>query len=63
MKKEIKVWTTTETVTILASDGAGTVRVIWHRTDGTEEEFDVAPTPDEAVEEAVAKDLRRRLGP
>ena len=63
MKKDILVWKTTETVTILASGREGTYRIIWHRTDGNEEEFDVTPAADEAVEEAVARDLRDRLGP
>lgn len=63
MQKEIKVWETTETVTILASGEEGTYRVIWHRTDGGEEEFHVTPGEDDTVEEAIAEDLRNRLGP
>lgn len=64
MKKKIKVWETTEVVTILAGDEEGTYRVIWHRSDGeADEEFDVTPGPHDSVEEAVANDLRARLGP
>ena len=63
MKKEILVWKSTETVTILSSEKEGTHRVIWHRTDGGEEEFHVTPTEGDTVEEAVAKDLRQRMGP
>lgn len=63
MKKKIRVWETTETVTIRSSEAEGTYRIIWHRTDGPAEEFDLTPGEDESVEEAVAKDLRNRLGP
>ena len=63
MKKEIKVWETIETVTILSSDEDGVYRVIWHRTEGPAEEFHVKPTEDEKIEDAVAKDLRTRMGP
>ena len=63
MQKKIRVWETTETVTILASDQEGSYRVTWHRTDGPHEEFIVTPEGDEPVEEAVAKDLRSRMGP
>jgi hypothetical protein len=63
MRKEIRVWETTETVTILSSSEEGTYRVIWHRTDGPEEEFHVTPTESDTVEEAITKDLQRRLGP
>jgi hypothetical protein len=64
MKKQIKVWETTEVVTILESDSEGTFRVIWHRSEsGPDEEFHVTPAEDESVEDAVAKDLRARLGP
>jgi hypothetical protein len=64
VKKKIKVWETTEIVTILASHREGIYRVIWHRSDGeADEEFDVTPGPGDSVEEAVAKDLRARLGP
>jgi len=62
MQKQIKVWETTETVTIIGSDTEGTYRVVWHRTEGPVE-FLVTPDADESVEEAVAKDLRNRLGP
>ena len=63
MKKEIKVWETVETVTILSSDEAGVYRVIWHRTEGPAEEFEVTPSEGERVEEAIAKDLKTRMGP
>jgi hypothetical protein len=64
MQKQIKVWKTTEIVTILSSTEAGTYRIIWHRTDGEPHvEFHVTPEQDESVEDAVAKDLRARLGP
>lgn len=63
MKQEIRVWQTTETVTILASDAEGTYRILWHRTEGPVEEFLVTPKEDEAVEDAVAQDLKNRLGP
>ena len=63
MRKEIRVWETTETVTILSSDTEGTYRIIWHRTDGPVEEFHVTPNENESVEDAVAQDLRNRLGP
>lgn len=63
MQKEIRVWETTETVTILASETEGTYRIMWHRTDGPVEEFHVTPVEDETVEDAIAKDLRNRLGP
>jgi hypothetical protein len=64
MKKQIKVWETTETVTILSAGTEGTYRVIWHRSDGgADEEFHVTPSEGEAVEDAVQKDLRARLGP
>jgi hypothetical protein len=63
MQKEIRVWETTETVTIYSSDRDGTYRIIWHRTDGPHEEFTVTPEGEDTVEEAVAKDLRGRMGP
>ena len=63
MQKEIRVWETTETVTILASDTDGSYRITWHRTDGPVEEFHITPADDETVEEAIKKDLRNRLGP
>lgn len=62
-KKRIKVHQTFETVTIAASDTTGTYRVTWHRIDGPHEEFDVTPGEEESVDEAVARDLRARLGP
>lgn len=62
-KKQIRVSQTFETVTIVASDATGTYRVVWHRTDGPHEEFEVTPGEDESVDEAVARDLRARLGP
>jgi hypothetical protein len=63
MQREIKVWETVETVSILLSDRTGVYRVIWHRTEGPAEEFEVTPTGDDTVEEAIAKDLRTRMGP
>jgi hypothetical protein len=64
VKRKIKVWETTEVVTILASDEEGTYRIIWHRSEGeADEEFDVTPGPGDSVEDAVAKDLQARLGP
>ena len=63
MQREIKVWETVETVTILASDQEGVYRVIWHRTEGPAEEFDISPREGDTVEEAIAKDLRTRMGP
>ncbi|HMB73559.1 MAG TPA: hypothetical protein VKQ06_08310 [Gammaproteobacteria bacterium] len=63
MQKKIRVWETTETVTIVSSDPDGSYRVVWHRTDGPHEEFTVTPEGEEAVEDAVAKDLRGRMGP
>lgn len=64
MKREIKVWESIEVVTILSSDIEGTYRIIWHRS-GSEpdEEFHVTPGEGDSVEEAVAEDLRGRLGP
>jgi len=63
-KKKVKVWETTETVTIFSSSEEGTYRIVWHRTDGMpEEEFHVTPAEGDTVEEAVAEDLRSRLGP
>jgi hypothetical protein len=63
MQKEIKVWETIETVTILSSDQEGVYRVIWHRSSGPKEEFHVTPAEGDTVEEAIAKDLRSRMGP
>lgn len=63
MRKEILVWKSTETVTIRDSGIEGTYRIIWHRTDAADEEFEVTPGDDEAVEEAIANDLKDRLGP
>ena len=63
IKKRVKVYQTFETVTITASDATGTYRVTWHRTNGPHEEFDVTPGEEESVDEAVARDLRARLGP
>jgi hypothetical protein len=63
MKKKIQVWEATETVSIFTSDQDGSYRIIWHRTDGPHEEFVVTPEGDDTVEEAVAKDLRGRMGP
>jgi hypothetical protein len=64
MQKKIKVWETIETVTIRSSNETGTYQIIWHRIDGEpHEEFHVTPEQDESVEDAVAKDLRARLGP
>ena len=63
MKKQIKVWETVETVTILSGDQAGVYRVIWHRTEGPAEEFEVTPAEGDTVEEAIAKDMRTRMGP
>ena len=63
MQREIRVWETTETVTILSSESEGVYRIIWHRTDGPVEEFHVSPSEDESVEEAIRRDLRDRLGP
>ena len=63
MQKKIRVWETTETVTIVSSDSDGSYRVVWHRTDGPHEEFTVTPEGEEAVEDAIAKDLRGRMGP
>ena len=63
MRKEIKVWETVETVTILSSGEEGIYRVIWHRIEGPEEEFHVTPADAESVEEAIAKDMRTRMGP
>lgn len=64
MRRQIKVWETTETVTVVATDSEGTYKVIWHRRDGLpDEEFHVTSDSDEAVDEAVAEDLKRRLGP
>jgi hypothetical protein len=62
-KKRIRVLETFETVTITASDASGTYRITWHRTDGPYEEFEVTPGEDESVEDAVAQDLKARLGP
>jgi hypothetical protein len=62
-KKRIRVFQSFETVTIAASDATGTYRITWHRTDGPHEEFEVTPGEDESVDEAVARDLRARLGP
>jgi hypothetical protein len=63
MRRQIKVWETTETVTVVASDSEGTYRIVWHRTDGMpEEEFHVT-ADEEAIDEAVTEDLKRRLGP
>lgn len=64
MQKRIKVRETyEEIVTIQTSDAAGTYRVTWHRIDGPHEEFEVTPTDDETVDEAVARDLKARLWP
>jgi len=64
MQKRIKVRETyEELVTIEVSDSSGTYRVTWHRTDGPHEEFEVTPSENETVEEAVARDLKARLGP
>jgi hypothetical protein len=64
MKRHIKVWETTEIVTIRSGSVEGTYTVIWHRIDGEpDEEFHVTPEQGDSVEEAVAKDLRGRLGP
>jgi hypothetical protein len=63
MQKKIRVWETTQTVTIYSGEEDGSYRIIWHRSDGPHEEFTVTPEGDEAVEDAVAKDLRNRMGP
>ena len=63
MKREIKVWETIETVTILSSGQEGVYRVIWHRSEGPQQEFQVTPAAGDAVEDAIAKDLRSRMGP
>ena len=63
MQKKIKVWETVETVTIVASSDDGVYRVIWHRAEGPEEEFEITPAQGDTVEEAIAKDLRSRMGP
>lgn len=64
MRRHIKVLETTEIVTILSGDEEGIYRIIWHRAGGMpEEEFHVKPGEDETVEEAVAEDLKDRLGP
>jgi len=63
MKKQIRVWETIETVTVVSSDEDGSYRVTWHRTDGPHEEFIVTPEGEDSVEEAIAKDLRGRMGP
>ena len=64
MHRRIRVRETTETVTILSSTDEGTYRIIWHRSDGEpEEEFLLTPDDGDTVEDAVAKDLKRRLGP
>jgi len=63
MQKEIKIWETYETVTILASDQEGVYRVIWHRSDGPPEKLLVTPKGGDTVEEAITKDLRARMGP
>lgn len=63
MQREIKVWETVETVTILSSGQGGVYRVIWHRTEGPAEEFEVTPEEGDTVEEAIAKDLKTRMGP
>lgn len=63
MQREIKVWETVETVTIISSDQGGSYRVIWHRVEGPAEEFEVTPEEGDTVEEAIARDLRTRMGP
>jgi hypothetical protein len=63
MQQEIKVWETVETVTIVSSDKTGVYRVIWHRAEGPAEEFEVTAAGEHTVEEAIAKDLRARMGP
>jgi len=63
MQRKIKVWETVETVSILSSDRTGVYRIIWHRTEGPAEEFEVTPIGNDTVEEAIAKDLRTRMGP
>ena len=63
MRKEIVVWETTEIVTVNPSGVEGTYRVIWHRADGPDEEFEVTPAAGDSVDEAVEKDLKSRLGP
>ncbi|NNC64828.1 MAG: hypothetical protein HKN84_08600 [Gammaproteobacteria bacterium] len=63
MERKIKVWETVETVTVLSSDRTGVYRVVWHRTEGPAEEFDVTPAEGDTVEEAIAKDLKTRMGP
>jgi len=64
MQKRIKVSETyEEPVTIEVSDSTGTYRVAWHRTDGPHEEFEVSPSENETVDEAIARDLKARLGP
>ncbi len=63
MQKQIRVWETTETVTIYTGDEEGSYRIVWHRTDGPHEEFTVTPESEDKVEEAIAEDLRERMGP
>lgn len=63
MRKQIVVWESTETVTISPSGAEGTYRVVWHREEGGDEEFEVTPGEGDTVEDAVAKDLRNRMGP
>jgi hypothetical protein len=64
MRREIRVYERTETVTIVSADVEGTYRVTWHRSDGEpDEEFHVTPAEGDSVEEAVRKDLHARLGP
>jgi hypothetical protein len=63
MQKEIQVWETWETVTILESGRDGVYLIRWHRSEGPIEEFEVTPAHGDTVEEAIQKDLRTRMGP
>jgi hypothetical protein len=64
MRRQIRVFETTETITVVASDSDGVYKIVWHRTDGMpDEEFHVTADAEEQVDEAVAEDLKRRLGP
>jgi hypothetical protein len=63
MQRKIKVWKTVETVTISSRDPQGAYRVVWHRSEGPEEEFQVTLGEGDTIEDVIAKDLRARMGP
>ena len=60
MRKAILVFDRLEAVTIRLAPTPGKHRVIWHPSDGGPDEYFEVTAPDDRVEQAVAKELRKR---